>query len=155
MRLRKGECVAYRLIVISWLLLCDVPAQLDNPRAARAITSKSPGQQGLTRQTYMYVGLVEAAKEEGLCEQEPHSPVWMRPVLPSPMLKNCSMSVRTPEKKKHRMSAERQPHPGELLPCLCSFFGASVPTSHGEAIHVVQEVDVAQHHHYEGRMAPR
>lgn len=29
----------------------------------------------------------------------------------------------------------------------------AVPTSHGEAVHVVQEVDVTQHRHYEGRMA--
>lgn len=86
----------------------------------------------------------------------PHSPVWMRPELLSPMLKNCSMSGRTPGKKKDlRMSTERRPHPGELLPCPCPFFQMAVHTSHGEAVHVVQEVDVTQHSHYEGRMALR
>lgn len=104
----------------------------------------------------MYVGLADAAQNERLCQQEPHSPVWMSPVLPSPMLKNCSMSVRTPGKKKTQDEREEEsPYPGELLPSLCPFFGVSVPTSDGEAVHVVQEIDVAQHHHYEGRMAPR
>jgi hypothetical protein len=94
--------------------------------------------------------------KELLCNQEPHSPVWLRPELLSPMLKNCSMSGRTPRRRKLRMCRPRRPHPGHLLPSP-SFHPSrkSVPTGHGEAIHVVQEVDVAQHGHYESRTARR
>lgn len=53
------------------------------------------------------------------------------------------------------MSTERPPHPGKLLPSPRPFFLEPVPTGHGEAVHVVQEVDVTQHRHYEGRMALR
>lgn len=40
----------------------------------------------------------------------PHSPVWMSPELLSPMLKNCSMSGRTPEEKIQDGPA-KQRHP--------------------------------------------
>lgn len=86
--------------------------------------------------------------------QSLHSPVWMRPELLSPMLKNCSMSGRTPGKQTQdglrqvaSPSGPRSLPSSNLLP--------EVGTSHGEAVHVIEEVDVAQHGHYESRAARR
>lgn len=53
------------------------------------------------------------------------------------------------------MGWPRQPHLRDPAPIPLSNFLPEVSTSHGEAVHVVKEVDVAQHGHYESRTARR
>lgn len=68
------------------------------------------------------------------------------------MLKKCSMSGRTPGNGTLQVSPRGYPIPGRWFlrtPLRLA------PTGHGEAVHVVQEVDVAQHTYDESRPGRR
>lgn len=65
------------------------------------------------------------------------------------------LDVRKDAWEEDRMGSKRQPHLWDPFPFPSSYFHPEISTSHGEAVHVVEEVDIAQHGHYESRTARR